>query len=67
MNKLIIALVVMQSLTAQADVVHHIRFCAGKFCAVPKPFSISLQVEMNRRFRDGSLVAAPTTALVTER
>ncbi|MEE9424724.1 MAG: hypothetical protein V3V18_07060 [Methylococcales bacterium] len=60
MIKIIIALVLMQSLTAQADVVQHIRFCAGKFCAAAPPFSLSQQLEMNKRFREGSLVAAPT-------
>ena len=60
MIKIIIALVLMQSLTAQADVVQHIRFCAGKFCAAAPPFSLSLQLEMNKRFREGSLVTAPT-------
>ncbi len=61
MIKIIIVLVLMQSLVVQADVVHHIQFCAGQFCAATAPLSISQQLELNQQFEEGNLVATPTT------
>ncbi len=50
----------MQSLIVQAEVVHHIQFCAGQFCAATAPLSISQQLELNQQFEEGNLVATPT-------
>ncbi len=60
MIRIIIALGLMHSLIAQADVVHHIQFCAGKFCAATAPLSITQQLELNQQFEEGNLAEAPT-------
>lgn len=60
MIKVILVLVLMQSLFVQAEVVHHIQFCVGQFCATTAPLSISQQLELNQQFEEGNLVATPT-------
>jgi hypothetical protein len=50
----------MQSLTVQADVVHRIQFCAGKFCANAAPLTMTQQLEFNQHFNEGNLLAAPS-------
>lgn len=61
MIKVILVLVLMQSLAVHAEVVHHIQFCVGQFCAATAPLSISQQLELNQQFEEGNLVTAPTT------
>gem|GEM_PF-4546003 len=61
MIRIIIILVLIQPLITEADVVHRIRFCAGKFCATTAPLSISQQLEFNQQFAEGNLRANPST------
>ncbi|MEE9346177.1 MAG: hypothetical protein V3U88_11280 [Methylococcales bacterium] len=60
MIKTILLLLLLQSLSVQADVTHHIKFCVGNFCADTTPLTITQQLELNQQFEEGNLLASPT-------
>lgn len=49
----------MHCLSVQADVTHHIQFCAGQFCANSKPLTMAQQLEINQQFEEGNLRREP--------
>lgn len=66
MIKVIAVLILMQCLVVQAEVTHHVQFCAGKFCAATAPLSIAQQLELNQQYEEGNLVAKPSRGLPYE-
>lgn len=49
-------------MTAQAEVIHRIQFCAGKFCASKAPLTIAQQLELNQQYESGNLISKPLTS-----
>ena len=62
MIRTILFLILMHSLNTQAEVVHHIQFCAGNFCTSNKPLTMAQQLELNQQFEEGNLRSAPSIA-----
>jgi hypothetical protein len=61
MIRIILILILMQCLNVQADVTHHIQFCAGQFCANRKPLTMAQQLELNQQFEEGNLRRTPAS------
>lgn len=61
MIKIILFFLLMQTVTVSADVIHRVRFCAGKFCATPSSLNLAQQLELNQQFSEGNLVRLSTS------
>ncbi|MCH9697228.1 MAG: hypothetical protein K0U68_03910 [Gammaproteobacteria bacterium] len=61
MCKFFLTVILLQAFSVQAEVVHRIQFCAGKFCANTAPLTIAQQLELNQQYESGNLLSRPST------